>query len=163
MNKKLTLEQRIACLEKLLKNDICSRVYESADIEEFYKAVAKLYASGVTNANDMISPLNRLGFKVPGDFSLASLRNAVSTAWHKNMVRDDLTSSESDIESDVEDWFYGHMMEDNFESAREWRTELRHTAKKQNDMAVDDCCDFIGCDDSDAVASILAKLAKSEL
>ena len=53
MNKRLTLEQRITRLEKLLNNDNRSRKYESRT-DDFYDAVDNLYAQGIMNTSEYV-------------------------------------------------------------------------------------------------------------
>ncbi len=164
MNKKLTLEQRITRLEKLLNNDNRSRKYESRT-DDFYNAVDNLYEQGITDSDDMVKPLAKLGFRVPKEFSLAQLRNAVATAWHKRMKPSKFDDDEpQDLESSVEDWFDDNMGPDMYDSKRAWMSDLKWMAKgAPNGSVADDCCDAVGCDDIDEVTKLLAKFAKDAL
>ena len=164
MNKELTLEQRIARLEKLLNNDNRSRKYESRT-DDFYNAVDNLYEQGITNSDDMVTPLAKLGFRVPKEFSWGQLRNAVATAWHKHMKPSASDDDESqDLESSVEDWFDDNMGPDMYDSKCAWVSDLKWMAKgAPNGSVANDCCDSVGCDDIDEVTKLLAKFAKDAL
>ena len=164
INRKMTLEARITRLEKLLNNDNRSRKYESRT-DDFYDAVDNLYEQGITDSDDMVKPLAKLGFKVPKEFSWGSLRNAANTAWNKRMKPSKFDDDEpQDLESSVEDWFDDNMGPDMYDSKRAWVSDLRQMAKGvPNGEAADDCCDAVGCDDIDEVTELLAKFAKDAL
>ncbi len=166
--RKLTLEQRITRLEKLLNKRNRSHKYESR-IDDFYDAVDNLYERGITDSDDMVKPLAKLGFKVSldddGEFSWQSLKNAVATAWSKRTNLSKFDDDEpQDLESSVEDWFDDNMGPDMYDSKRAWTSDLRWMAKgAPNGSAAADCCDAVGCGDIDKVTKLLAKLAKDAL
>lgn len=171
--RKLTLEQRIARLEKLLNKNSRSRKYESR-IDDFYDAVDSLYEQGIEDIDDMVEPLAKLGFKVTLDddydnkkvFSWMTLRDASANAWAKrtNLSKLDGEDEPKDLESSVESWFDDNMGPDMYDSKRAWMSDLRYMSKgSPNGSEADDCCDAVGCNDIDKVTELLAKLAKDTL
>jgi hypothetical protein len=93
-------------------------------------------------------------------------KNAIGRAWlaqHKaGLIKS--TPAPKSLESDVKEWFDDNMGPDMFDRKRDWVDDLKWMSKgAPNGSELDDCCDAVGAEDCDAVADILARLAKDAL
>ena len=186
INRKMTLEARIARLEKLVSKSakkfegLGSDAMMTNTIIDFFnwgyisKPAIKALANGDGSLafaefmdyarsgevyDWLIDEVNKL--KVNQNDILKVLQPLAIKAVGKKKATAKLSSED---ENAVEEWFDDNMGPDMYESKREWIDDLKWMSKgAPNGSQLEDCCDETGIGDADSVAIALAKFAKDAL
>ncbi len=145
---KLTLEQRITRLEKIIKNE------SYVGYDELLEAAQDAVDAVGTDYDDVVDEIyNTYGWEENVDYLKADLTKAILDAGGDEV-------SGEDLEDNVKFWFENNMSPYDIRSRKMWLKKISSLIARKDHSSIKECAADAGTTDLAAVANILSSIAQ---